>query len=403
MTAVGFFAFAATKKITDPDVALENARRAYLDYDVEEAREMYDEYTALMKKKKKTVPDEVEEEMARLVLMENMLSRVEKITVVDSLVVDADGFFQHYRLSPEAGKLVSGDAVRMPDVELAYVPQNNSELLYAEADTAGNFVLMGAGVLDDGTVDRPAPLRGDDLAGGGNAEYPFLMSDGLTLYFANDGDGSIGGYDIFLTRRDDGSFLQPQNIGMPYNSPYDDYLLAIDENTGVGWWATDRNRIPGKVTIYVFEISDSRVNVADDDDNLVAYARLDSIALTQQGRDISRVKRRIAALGNKDALQPAASANAFELAVGSADRIYRSLSDFRSTRAKQAMAQAIDARIEVERIEARLAELRAQWSKGNKNSGITILNLEQQLADARQRLRDATNLAISEELKTINQ
>ena len=31
----------------------------------------------------------------------------------------------------------------------------------------------------------------------GNVNYPFLMSDGITLYYASDGEGSLGGYDIF--------------------------------------------------------------------------------------------------------------------------------------------------------------------------------------------------------------
>lgn len=216
------------------DASLLLAKIATAQYRPDDARDYYDTYRTQMRKNKKSVPESVEQEISRLVLMENMLSRVEKIAVIDSLVVDADGFFEHYRLSPEAGRLVTGDMARIPDAEMAFVPQNNTEILYALPDSAGNFVLMGAGILDDGSVDHPAPLEGDELAGGGNAEYPFLLSDGLTLYYANDGEGSIGGYDIFLTRRSDDGYLQPQNIGMPYNSPYDDYLLAIDETTGAG-------------------------------------------------------------------------------------------------------------------------------------------------------------------------
>lgn len=30
--------------------------------------------------------------------------------------------------------------------------------------------------------------------------YPFFLNDGVTLYFASNGEGSIGGYDIFITR-----------------------------------------------------------------------------------------------------------------------------------------------------------------------------------------------------------
>lgn len=392
----------ATKKTARlPEDALAEARQAFENYEPSEARELYDEYEALMKKKKKALPDSLDEELERLVIMENMMSRVEQIVIVDSIVVDADGFFRHYRLSPEAGRLLPGETLRMHDVEMAFVPQNNAQFFYAREDSTGYFALMSADILDDGTVDRPAPLQGENLAGGGNAEYPFMLTDGMTLYYANDGDESLGGYDIFMTRRDDdGSFLNPQNIGMPYNSPYDDYLLAIDENTGIGWWATDRNQIPGKLTIYVFVPSETRVNVAPDDPNIAAMARIDNIELTHRGKDVSEYKARIEAI-DTSRRSAMTSTPDFELPIGSTSRIYRSLSDFRSRSARSAMEKALNARTEIARTESRLAQLRADWASGNQSQGITILNLEQQLADARLSYRQYINRAISDELAAL--
>ena len=240
------------------------------------------------RKNKKQAPDELGEMQSRLIMMRNMLERVEKIEIIDSLVVDADDFFTHYRLSRSAGHLVPAAEAGTDAATVVYRPENNGELIWAEADTTGTLRLMSAQILDDGTTDSPRHLD-DELAGGGNADYPFLMSDGMTLYFAADGDNSLGGYDIFLTRRNDDGFFQPQNIGMPYNSPYDDYMLAIDESTGIGWWATDRNRIPGKVTIYVYITSPTRINVDVDDPALAGLARISSIAATQTpGRTIQR-------------------------------------------------------------------------------------------------------------------
>ena len=383
------------------DASLLLAKIATAQYRPDDARDYYDTYRTQMRKNKKSVPESVEQEISRLVLMENMLSRVEKIAVIDSLVVDADGFFEHYRLSPEAGRLVTGDMARIPDAEMAFVPQNNTEILYALPDSAGNFVLMGAGILDDGSVDHPAPLEGDELAGGGNAEYPFLLSDGLTLYYANDGEGSIGGYDIFLTRRSDDGYLQPQNIGMPYNSPYDDYLLAIDETTGAGWWATDRNRIPGKLTIYVFVPSETRVNVDEDDPNLVALASLSNIALTREpGKNYNDILARIQQLNvNGNVTNAAISAGgSFKIPVGSNKRIYTSVSDFEAPAAREAMMQAIDARAEISGIEEKLDTLREAYRKGDRSQNVTILNLEHRLDDARRRLDEYVNRAIEAEL-----
>lgn len=383
--------------------ALLLAQIATDNYQPDRARDYFDSYEALMRKTKKTIPQEVKESMSKLVLMENMLERVEKIAVIDSMIVDADEFFRHYRLSPEGGNLVEGATVLMPDIEMAFVPQNHTEILYAEPDSTGTFVLMGADILDDGTVEHPSPLRGDDLGGGGNAEYPFLLSDGLTLYYANDGEGSLGGYDIFLTRRGpDGEYLQPQNIGMPYNSPFDDYMLAIDETTGAGWWATDRNQIPGKITIYIFVPSETRVNVSDDDPNLQALAKLSDISLTQEpGADYSKILGAIQQLGvNRHSTDSFISAGgSFAIPIGSLKSVYTSLDDFKNPEARGAMIQAIEARAEIASLESKLAALRKSFASGDNSQSINILNLEHSLSDARARQRKFTNRAISLEMK----
>ena len=101
-----------------------------------------------------------------------------------------------------------------------------------------------------------------------------MMQDGMTIYYANNGTSSLGGYDIFISRKDDNEYYKPQNIGMPYNSPYDDYMLAIDETTGVGWWATDRNQLGDSITIYKFIPQDMRINYDVDTIDLVKFARI---------------------------------------------------------------------------------------------------------------------------------
>ena len=85
--------------------------------------------------------------------------------------------------------------------------------------------------------------------------YPFMLSDGLTLYFAAQGPESIGGYDIFMTTYDaaEGRFLKPENIGMPFNSTANDYLFVIDEYNQLGYFATDRlHPESDSVCVYTF-------------------------------------------------------------------------------------------------------------------------------------------------------
>lgn len=343
-------------------------------YRLDDASEALDTWEAKLKKNKKQAPDELGEMQSRLIMMRNMLERVEKIEIIDSLVVDADDFFTHYRLSRSAGHLVPAAEAGTDAATVVYRPENNGELIWAEADTTGTLRLMSAQILDDGTTDSPRHLD-DELAGGGNADYPFLMADGMTLYFAADGDNSLGGYDIFLTRRNDDGFFQPQNIGMPYNSPYDDYMLAIDESTGIGWWATDRNRIPGKVTIYIYITSPTRVNVDVDDPALAGLARISSIAATQTpGKDYSDLRERIAAIG--DGRHSARTGHAvFEIALGNG-RIARSLDDFSNARARKAMEELLANRAEREKTAAELEKLRDRYRAGDRSTAARIEELE---------------------------
>ena len=161
-----------------------------------------------------------------------------------------------------------------------YVTESGDRMLWGSPDAAGNVNIVESSHLADGSWESPHAVS-DNLQLGSNANFPFLLSDGMTLYYASDGEGSLGGYDIYVTRNDGDRYLNPQNIGMPYNSPLDDYLLAIDDATGVGWWATDRNMIPDSLTIYLFVPQELRDNYpVDGTPDLVDRARITSVRAT---------------------------------------------------------------------------------------------------------------------------
>lgn len=380
------------------DATLQQARVARNMYDPTTARELYDDYLQSLAKGKHKPSADIETEIATATLMQNMLERVEEIAVIDSLTVDADSFFKAYRLSPEAGRLVDGSMVHLPDTELAFVTANNSQILFSKPDANQNYVIMCADILDDGSIDRTREVKGLNIGGNSNSEFPFMLTDGMTLYYANDGAESIGGYDIFMTRPGaDGKYLQPQNIGMPFNSPADDYLLAIDETTGLGWWATDRNHIPGKVTIYVFVPSKTRKNVAPDNPNLISLARLSDISITRTpGVQYPKIPTaKSLAASETDNSQYVA----FQIQIGSNSRIYTSMSDFKNNEARRQMAQAVNARAEIRSISARLDQLRALYASGNRECSADILNLEQDLASARSKYKLFVNKAIELEMQ----
>lgn len=201
----------------------------------------------------------------RITLGLSMLDRVEKIAVIDSLKVNRNDFFRAYRLSVPTGNL-SGteslpEAIRTEGPTSVYTTENGEHKLWAAPGADGKMHLMESSLLADGSWEQPKALPGAVNRSGADSNYPFLMSDGVTLYYASDDpSASLGGYDIFISRYDGDTYLEPQNIGMPYNSTANDYMMAIDEITGAGWWATDRDCGPDELIIYVFKPSDLRVN-----------------------------------------------------------------------------------------------------------------------------------------------
>ena len=225
---------------TVADELLDKGRKAYMDYDFDGAAE---HYANARKKAGKKASVEFLETLdlynRQLTMAENFLERVEKIEIIDSITVPKKTFFKHYLLPPPSGYL--GDGAMLPngadadEVDYVFTNEGGDYKLWAQPDSSGVFRLMEAIRLTDGSWNPPAHLD-DELSEGGDAVYPFMMADGVTLYYADNGDNSMGGYDIMVATRDaaDGEFLQPQNLGMPYNSPFDDYLLAVDELNGVG-------------------------------------------------------------------------------------------------------------------------------------------------------------------------
>ncbi len=84
-----------------------------------------------------------------------------------------------------------------------------------------------------------------------NEIYPHVGRDGKTLYFASDGHPGLGGYDVFKAEGRLGTWQQPQNLGAPINSSYDDFSLYWLKQDTVGLIASNRPGGRGRDDIYI--------------------------------------------------------------------------------------------------------------------------------------------------------
>ena len=86
---------------------------------------------------------------------------------------------------------------------------------------------------------------------------PYVLNDGVTLYFAAKDSNGLGGLDIYVSRYNMATenYTNPENLGFPYNSTANEYLFVLDEMRQIGYLATDRFAAEGRVHVYSFAIS----------------------------------------------------------------------------------------------------------------------------------------------------
>lgn len=82
-------------------------------------------------------------------------------------------------------------------------------------------------------------------------EAPFLSYNGQILYFASNGPKSIGGYDVMYSKMNEDKTWGPsQNMGYPFNSPYDDVFYSTTMDGKTGYYSSNRSGGKGNLDIY---------------------------------------------------------------------------------------------------------------------------------------------------------
>lgn len=401
--SVKYLEFANSKNIAEAARYLAQIALDNMDYS--KAKELIEEYNKRIDYDESKISDEAAIERHRVERAAAMLNSVEKIQIIDSLIVDKNEFFTHYKIAPEAGSINSTDVLpysKPTDTTAVFIPEFKNRMMWAMRDTTEKMRLAETYKLTNDKWDKYTFLS-EELNDNGNANYPFMMADGTTLYYACDGDNSIGGYDIYMSRKnlDTGEYYQPQNIGMPYNSPYDDYLLVIDEMTGAGWWATDRNQIPGKLTIYIYIPNNIRQNYEPDNEHIDALAAVKSIRDSwENDSDFSEILSSINSITQEE--EDAKKDFIFHL---NNDITYTSYDDFNSSEAKSLMKKHVETTKFLDKISSQLSSLRAKFHKSSlaerPKLSTEILTLERTIEKNTEELKRLDNEIRALELPTL--
>ena len=91
----------------------------------------------------------------------------------------------------------------------------------------------------DGRWSKPQNL-GESVNTSQNEIFPYLHKDG-SLYFSSDGLPGLGQLDLFKTELGSSGYNEPQNLGYPVNSSYDDFGITFDSLATHGYFTSNRN------------------------------------------------------------------------------------------------------------------------------------------------------------------
>ena len=366
-------------------------------------------------KKKRVVkkpPVEVVEEPEEDPRITNMREMTQQIIIIDSIVTDKDKFLASYRLSSETGSLTTTSQFFGKHLDgYAFLNEMGNKVYFSQPDNNDRLWLYTSDKLGN-SWSEATRLQGLD-EGISVADYPFMLNDGITLYFAAKGDESIGGYDIFFTRYDSrsASFLKPENLGMPFNSEANDYMFAVDEQNRIGYFVSDRRQPEDKVCVYIFVPSETRRTY-----NPSVYSEqqirdfADIISIADTWGDGSEREAALARLKNISTVQKVSHSQGptQKILVINDQLTYSDYGDFQSLEARGLYDQLLNSRQRQEKLNSELDKSRERYANGNdaerKLLSTTILHNEEQLLQLSEairslekRIRKAENAAIQQQ------
>lgn len=121
-----------------------------------------------------------------------------------------------------------------------FISADGNELFFVRYSNSKQKADIFCSQLIDGQWSKPKPLS--NVNTDANEMSPFLSIDGTTLFFASDRDNSMGGYDLFFSRRDrKGEWGEPSNIGFPINTEANEICFVVDDDGSRAYLSSDRD------------------------------------------------------------------------------------------------------------------------------------------------------------------
>ena len=134
---------------------------------------------------------------------------------------------------------IKGYTASQPNI--GFDKTKGKDVLYFVSDRRGGkggLDIWAADIEPNGTINAPVNLSAintskDDIT-------PFFMNGEQILLFSTEGGKTLGGFDIFTSKRGATGFEEAKNIGYPMNSSYDDMYASFSAENAKYYFVSNR-------------------------------------------------------------------------------------------------------------------------------------------------------------------
>lgn len=111
--------------------------------------------------------------------------------------------------------------------------------------------------LPNGNWSEPYKL-GEEINTPYYEDFPYLSTDGVTLYFSSEGHNTMGGFDLFKStwNPEENTWTKAENLGYPVNTTDDDRSISLTPDNRIGYISALRPGGQGDLDIYRVRFND---------------------------------------------------------------------------------------------------------------------------------------------------
>ena len=377
--AIKHLQFASTHQV--PSSVYYYLGRAYqLSYQFDEAISYYRRYTINSTNEEVSIQD-IESLVSECENGNFMLKYIYEPKISDVKRVCIDDFSNFIVTKPANGTFIPTpkDLLTKEDLKQGYSslifypsnPKRGDKIVYSSYGLTSMYGtdLFIIEMLEDGFWSKPKNL-GDAINSKADEDYPYLTSDGQTLYFASKGHYSMGGFDIYrsIYSTSTRQWSTPENLGFPISSPYNDFLYVPDTEDQLAVFITNRSIAADSVDVVLMPIDNSPIRRSFD--NVENVWRIGELKVTgaenQQKATVSNAKQQ----------QPLPKAKSTSFSAVEDDPEYA-----------RALANGFKNQMQADSLRERLEKLRTQFDyittpEARKKLEIQVVSTEDNLLSA---------------------